>query len=215
MMDKLTEGPLFLFSGAGNRFVLLDGRNRDLSDIHPQVSACCRRYGRGRPCRPRRRRPPDGRCRFEAPDGLHEADILQRGDKRWIIRLQMREVQDCQPTEGGYFLNTGARHFVCFVPDVEAVDVAARGRELRWSPAFAPEGANINFVAPRPDGSLDVRTFEKGVEAETLACGTGITASAIAWYQKTTAAQERPAAGPATTVVQTIHARIDTLQVLP
>ena len=62
-------------------------------------------------------------------------------------------------------------------------DVAAAGRELRWHPAFAPEGANVNFVQVASDG-LHVRTFEKGVEGETLACGTGLTASAIAaWLQ--------------------------------
>jgi diaminopimelate epimerase len=80
---------------------------------------------------------------------------------------------------GGFFLNTGTRHFVKFVPDVEQVDIDTEGKELRWNEAFAPVGTNVNFVHIAPDG-LHVRTFEKGVEGETLACGTGLTASAIA-----------------------------------
>ena len=82
---------------------------------------------------------------------------------------------------GGLFLNTGTRHFVKFVDDVEQVDIDKEGEALRWDPAFAPIGTNVNFVHVAPDG-LHVRTFEKGVEGETLACGTGLTASAIAAY---------------------------------
>lgn len=66
-----------------------------------------------------------------------------------------------------------------FVQDSEAVDVKTEGAHLRHSSAFAPEGANINFVQRLADGRLRIRTFEKGVESETLACGTGITAAAI------------------------------------
>ena len=83
---------------------------------------------------------------------------------------------------GGLFLNTGTRHFVKFVDDVEQIDIDTEGKTLRWDPAFAPVGTNVNFVHVAPDG-LHVRTFEKGVEGETLACGTGLTASAIAAYQ--------------------------------
>ena len=121
---------------------------------------------------------------FEAPDGLHSAELLHtplsEGD-RWTIRLKMIDVKEVTPMLDGYFLNTGTRHFVKFVPDVETVDVATEGKDLRWRSEFAPEGTNVNFVSVQPDG-LHVRTFEKGVEAETDACGTGITASAIACY---------------------------------
>ena len=94
----------------------------------------------------------------------------------------MIDVEGVSEVLGGYFLNTGTRHFVKFVEDVDAIDVATEGKALRWNKAFAPEGANINFVQQLPDGSLKIRTFEKGVEGETLACGTGITASALAAY---------------------------------
>jgi diaminopimelate epimerase len=97
----------------------------------------------------------------------------------WTVKLKMIDVEGVSEVLGGYFLNTGTRHFVKFVEDVDAIDVATEGKALRWNEAFAPEGANINFVQQLPDGSLKIRTFEKGVEGETLACGTGITAAAI------------------------------------
>ena len=98
----------------------------------------------------------------------------------WTVKLKMIDVEGVSEVLDGYFLNTGTRHFVKFVEDVDAIDVATEGKALRWNEAFAPEGANINFVQRLPDGSLKIRTFEKGVEGETLACGTGITAAAIA-----------------------------------
>ena len=120
---------------------------------------------------------------FRAPDGLHTGEILDRPeDGLWTVRIKMIDVQGITPVLGGYFLNTGTRHFVKFVEDVEQVDVNAGGKAFRWDPAFAPIGTNVNFVHVAPDG-LHVRTFEKGVEGETLACGTGLTASAIAAYE--------------------------------
>ena len=113
-------------------------------------------------------------CEFEAPDGIHRA---------WIngstVRLSMSEPSELFRVLDGWFINTGARHFVKFVLDVKSVDVGVEGRILRNHPAFAPEGANVDFVQRNPDGSLSIRTFEKGVERETLACGTGITAAAL------------------------------------
>jgi diaminopimelate epimerase len=116
---------------------------------------------------------------FRAPDGLHTGEILERPEETlWTVRIKMIDVQGITPMLGGYFLNTGTRHFVKFVDDVEQVDVDAEGKALRWDPAFAPIGTNVNFVHVAPDG-LHVRTFEKGVEGETLACGTGLTACAL------------------------------------
>ena len=94
----------------------------------------------------------------------------------------MRDVEGYSKTpEEEYFLNTGTRHLVKFVPDTAKVDVAKTGRKLRSDTRFAPEGVNVNFVHEQ-FGVLNVRTFEKGVEAETLACGTGVVATAIAAY---------------------------------
>ena len=134
---------------------------------------------------------------FLAPDGLHSATIVARpaggrmtvpggtplppAASAWTVRLGMIDVDGVREMLGGYFLNTGTRHFVKFVEDVDAVDIEKEGKELRWNEAFAPEGTNVNFVQ-RCDAYLKIRTFEKGVEGETLACGTGITASAIVAY---------------------------------
>ena len=98
---------------------------------------------------------------------------------KWTVRLKMIDVQGVTPIKGGYFLNTGTRHYVQFVQDVDAIDMEKEAKPIRWDAAFQPEGTNVNFVQATPEG-LKVRTYEKGVEGETLACGTGITASAIA-----------------------------------
>ena len=119
---------------------------------------------------------------FEAADGIHTGTVLSREGGMYTIRLKMVDASDCREVLGGTFINTGTRHFVLKVDDVKDVDVARDGKELRWHEEFAPQGANANFVSEDADGWLSVRTFEKGVEAETLACGTGITACAIAMY---------------------------------
>lgn len=119
---------------------------------------------------------------FEAADGVHTGAVLSKDGGMYSIRLKMVDASDLRGVLGGTFVNTGTRHFVKKVADVKAVDVEEEGRAFRWNEAFAPQGANANFVSEDADGWLSVRTFEKGVEAETLACGTGITACAIAMY---------------------------------
>lgn len=121
---------------------------------------------------------------FETSDGLHKAEILSHLGECKVVRLQMKDVGRIDEFAGGCFLDTGTRHYVRFVEDAEKVDVEEVGRALRWDEAFAPQGTNVNFVSVDGDGALRVRTYEKGVEAETLACGTGITASALAAYHK-------------------------------
>ncbi|VVM07775.1 diaminopimelate epimerase [Methylacidimicrobium cyclopophantes] len=78
-----------------------------------------------------------------------------------------------------HWIHTGVPHLVVFVRDVERIDVEELGRELRWLPDFAPEGANADFVEVKGPDRIAVRTYERGVEGETLACGTGVTASAL------------------------------------
>ena len=113
--------------------------------------------------------------------GGHARQGLSPAASAWTVRLGMIDVDGVREMLGGFFLNTGTRHFVKFVEDVDAIDIEKEGKELRWNEAFAPEGTNVNFVQ-RCDANLKIRTFEKGVEGETLACGTGITASAIVAY---------------------------------
>lgn len=94
--------------------------------------------------------------------------------------LRLRE---SVPTSAGVVevssVNTGVPHAVVFVPDADAAMVQERGRELRFHPHFGPRGTNVNFVQIQGPGQIRVRTYERGVEGETLACGTGVSASAI------------------------------------
>ena len=78
-----------------------------------------------------------------------------------------------------HFLNTGVPHAIVFVDDLEKTDIVGLGAGLRHHPHFAPKGTNANFVGKLPDGSIAIRTYERGVENETLACGTGVTAAAL------------------------------------
>ncbi len=127
---------------------------------------------------------------FEAPDGLHEAEITVNEYPCKTVRLNMKDVSGIcvWPEERSCFLDTGTRHLVKFVEGLRDYPVLSEGRRLRHDPRFAPVGTNVNFVEPedRPgEGTvLHVRTFEKGVEDETLACGTGIVASALAAYSQ-------------------------------
>jgi len=80
----------------------------------------------------------------------------------------------------GYWIDSGVPHFVIHVEDIKAVDVAKEGEKWRYHPQFGPGGVNVNFVAIRDSASLFIRTYERGVEAETPACGTGVVAAAFA-----------------------------------
>jgi diaminopimelate epimerase len=111
---------------------------------------------------------------FKAIDGVHKA-VSDQG----IIRLQMNDVNDPQIIKGNYFINTGSPHCVKFLKDINSIDVNSEGKIIRWSDDYAPAGTNVNFVEIIENG-IYVRTFERGVEEETLSCGTGVTASAIA-----------------------------------
>ncbi len=127
----------------------------------------------------------DGRYRFDAPDGIHTGDILSDEGADKAIRLSLSDVSVFHHVAhpAGWFLNTGCRHFVTFLKDeteLSALDMATLGPAFRYHAAFAPEGVNVDFAVLRPDGTMAVRTYEKGVEAETRACGTGIVAASIA-----------------------------------
>lgn len=128
---------------------------------------------------------------FDAADGYHTAQILAAEGSRKIVRLKMKDVAKIQkydvltgvnvPSEG-CFLDTGTRHFVRFVEGLETYDIVSEGREIRYSGReLLPIGANVNYVETF-DGGVKVRTYEKGVEDETFACGTGIVASCVASY---------------------------------
>lgn len=118
---------------------------------------------------------------FEAIDGLHTAEVLARNGNTATIRLQMVDVDkvDVLP-DGDILLDTGSPHLVRFVESLD-LDVCGIGSQLRYgAKTAATNGANINFVKTEEQGKISIRTYERGVENETLACGTGATAAAIA-----------------------------------
>lgn len=153
---------------------------------------------------------PDSTIVFDAADGEHLASIPENGMKgEKTVRLKMKDVSGitAYPEEDGFFLDTGTRHYVKFVSGLADYPVLSEGPVLRHDSRFAPVGTNVNFVevaggpastvrticTAKGDSStleaegqastvLSIRTFEKGVEYETLACGTGIVASAMASF---------------------------------
>ena len=118
---------------------------------------------------------------FRAIDGLHTAEVLSREGNTATIRLGMVDVESVEVCpDGDVLLDTGSPHLVRFVEGLD-MDVVGVGRALRYDAKTAPtNGANINFVKVMGEGNVALRTYERGVEDETLACGTGATASAIA-----------------------------------
>lgn len=119
--------------------------------------------------------------RFEAFDGLHSAVIDRWDGHRGVVSLGMREVprSGVRAVEGGWALDTGSPHFVLPVDALDRFDVVGEGRRWRQRADLFPEGVNVDFVERRADGAMAVRTYERGVEDETWACGTGVTAVAL------------------------------------
>jgi len=114
------------------------------------------------------------RTTFLASDGPHEA-YLAKG----LVHLKMSDVTEVAEGQGYYFADTGSPHYITFVDQLAAYPVYERGKAIRHSPPFARQGGtNVNFVEEKAD-FLDLRTFERGVEDETFACGTGATAVAL------------------------------------
>lgn len=113
---------------------------------------------------------------FIATDGLHHAAVDHDG----LVALQMIDVEKIETFENHTFLNTGSPHHVELVSDLENYNVKENGARLRYSDLYGTKGSNINFVAKVDPKTFTLRTYERGVEDETLACGTGATAVAIA-----------------------------------
>ena len=112
---------------------------------------------------------------FLAIDGPHEAFI-----EKDLIHLKMGDVDRVKKLNGHWFIDTGSPHVIKFIKDLEMLDVCEEGKVIRDDRAFAPHGTNVNFVEVCDVNELFVRTYERGVENETLSCGTGVTAASLA-----------------------------------
>ena len=215
----------FKYQGAGNDFIIVDGRKQEIQLSEQQINFLCnRRLGIGADGLMILGNAPEvdfsmryynangregsmcgngGRCLvayaaagqlgsyvFSAVDGVHHAQVISRNGPEALVCLGMNNVDTVSSYEkDGFYLDTGSPHLVFFDTDVGKLDVTDRGAFWRHHPDFAPQGTNVNFAEFESKGKLFVRTFERGVEAETLACGTGVTAAAIAAYTRTAAKQ--------------------------
>ena len=121
----------------------------------------------------------DDNVTFLAIDGLHEGII-----KDDIIKIKMIKVSNIDEAHNGCLLDTGSPHFVKFCTSVNNINVFEYGRELRNNKEISEDGVNINFTEIIDNSSIKVRTYERGVENETLSCGTGVIASALSAHSK-------------------------------
>lgn len=128
-------------------------------------------------------------ARFFAIDGMHESKVLEYGLPESLVKVRLMDTVVGSTTATGTFINTGSPHLVRFVTNVEEMDVVKEGRRIRFGRRFMADGVNVDFVDVSRD-TLIVRTYERGVEDETLSCGTGVTAAALV-----TASKFNPAKG--------------------
>lgn len=119
--------------------------------------------------------------KFLAVDGDHLADITDG-----LVSLKMMDVTGINQFDTHSVLNTGSPHYVKKVTGLAEMDVYTEGRNIRYNDEFNEKGINVNFVEILDNGSLKVRTYERGVEDETFSCGTGVTAAALVFYQQET-----------------------------
>jgi diaminopimelate epimerase len=115
---------------------------------------------------------------FEAIDGLHEATI----DADAIVSLKMQDVLTLENHNTHVFLNTGSPHHVQLETQLETLDIKSKGSKIRYGSPYFEAGSNVNFVSKNATDNFSVRTYERGVEDETLSCGTGVTAVALAMH---------------------------------
>lgn len=116
---------------------------------------------------------------FLSTDGPHKATI--NADH---VSVHLQDVAKVKPLEDGFFINTGSPHHIEFVEGIHKFPVVERGKQVRYSDSYAPKGTNVNFVELEGNNSIFVRTYERGVEDETLSCGTGVTACSLASSMK-------------------------------
>jgi diaminopimelate epimerase len=119
-----------------------------------------------------------GNITFIAGDGSHSATVEKTQERQWDVNVSIRDVNHPVKTDCAYLINTGTPHLVNLVDNLLEIDIKTDGPRLRHDIRFMPEGVNVNWFSMTP-GLISVRTYEKGVEDETLSCGTGVTACAL------------------------------------
>lgn len=210
----------FKYHGAGNDFILIDGREIPPELTSQQIKSLCdRNFGIGADGLMYLLEADDydfemkyfnsnglegsmcgngGRCivsfafdqgikkssfKFIASDGEHFAEILKSKGNIKVIRLQMQDVHEIKEINNHLVLDTGSPHHLTFCKSISDKNIFEAGKAIRYSENFKKEGINANFIEQKGN-HLFVRTYERGVENETLACGTGVTAAAIGAYLK-------------------------------
>lgn len=125
----------------------------------------------------------ENKTTFNAIDGIHEATI--NGE---LIELKMGDVSNVEQGQDYFFIETGSPHYIQYTASVQEIDIVPTAHKVRYNERFKEKGTNVNFVQ-KVGETLEMRTYERGVEDETLSCGTGATAVALAMHQnkKTTA----------------------------
>ncbi|MGB0167310.1 MAG: diaminopimelate epimerase, partial [Luteibaculum sp.] len=118
-------------------------------------------------------------CTFVGFDGLHRAELGKHG----TVQLDIRVKEEPRNTEFGRFINTGAPHVCKAKNNLSKAEIVEEAKLIRWNKEFKPTGTNVNFYEELGEGKVAIRTFEKGVEGETLSCGTGVTAVALCVFQ--------------------------------
>lgn len=122
----------------------------------------------------------DKETKFIAIDGYHEAK-LKHEKNTCLVSLKMQDVDNIENNDNNFYLNTGSPHYVMILTNLKDFDTYKEGQKIRYNSRFKKEGTNVNFVKIN-ENNIEVLTYERGVEDETLSCGTGVVASAICSY---------------------------------
>ena len=121
---------------------------------------------------------------YEAVDGIHKAKVTETSSNEYLVELTMRDILSYKLDDDSLLIDTGSPHYVKKVMNLDTMDVYAEGAKIRYDKNISSDGVNVDFLL-NDNGNIRIRTYERGVENETLACGTGVTASAMAaslWY---------------------------------
>jgi diaminopimelate epimerase len=121
----------------------------------------------------------DKKATFLAIDGPHNAWI----EDDWVY-VYIKDVSTIEPHQGGYFVHTGSPHYVCLTDQLEGIAIDSLGKAINQHEQFQKSGTNVNFVELKPNNQIAVRTYERGVFAETLSCGSGVVAAALVAAQE-------------------------------